>query len=569
MSVTQINNRRLRAPREDRAVLIAPPFGQVADMVAENVRLRGQQDYDFQGRSLVQLSQLARRELLDAARRYTTAYRDTSLWEATPVADGGTVHGGSATGVASYSPTSSAAISATPLAQPEPLIFLAGHQPQMFHPGVWLKDFALGALAKQHGAIAVNLVVDSDTLSTPLLRVPGGSVSEPQTELIPFDRPEPAIPFEQRRIEDREMFATFGRRVADRIAPLVADPLVEQYWPLVLSRAEETDNLGMCLSQARHQMEGRWGLQTLEVPQSLVCAGEAFQWFMAHLLAQLPRFREVYNEAVRDYRRRHRIRSAAHPAPELAEDGPWLEAPLWVWTAANPWRRRLFAQFNSNEILLSDRHSWQSRLPLGPDGDAAAAVAKLLELQQEGVKICSRALVTTLWARLVLGDLFIHGIGGAKYDEVTNLLIERFFGVQPPGLMILSGTLHLPIERHRATADDARAIQRELREMTYHPERFLKGSQEVPRDPLLNKKTWIETPQTPQNAQQRCRAIRQANESLQPWLADRRRQLVARQAETARLLEAENILAWREYAFCLYPESTVRGFFAGLLPKNA
>ena len=306
------------------------------------------------------------------------------------------------------------------------------------------------------------------------------------------------------------------------------------------------------------------------VPQSLVCAGDAFQWFAAHLLAQLPRFRRVYNEAVREYRRRHRIRSTAHPAPELAEDGPWLEAPLWVWTAANPRRRRLFAQFDHNEILLSDRHSWQARLPIGPDGDAAAAVAKLLELQQDGVKIRCRALITTLWARLVLGDLFIHGIGGAKYDEVTDLLIERFFGIQPPGLMVLSGTLHLPIERHRADdSDAARAIQRELREMTYHPERFLKGSQEVPQSPLLNKKIWIETPQTRQNAQHRCRAIRQANESLQPWLADRRRQLITRQAETARLLEAESIFAWREYAFCLYPASTVRGFFAGLLPKEA
>ncbi len=27
---------------------------------------------------------------------------------------------------------------------PPSTIFLAGHQPQLFHPGVWLKNFALG-----------------------------------------------------------------------------------------------------------------------------------------------------------------------------------------------------------------------------------------------------------------------------------------------------------------------------------------------------------------------------------------------------------------------------------------
>ena len=32
----------------------------------------------------------------------------------------------------------------------------------------------------------------------------------------------------------------------------------------------------------------------------------------------------------------------------------------------------------------------------------------------------------------VLSDLFIHGIGGAKYDELTDEIIRRFFGIEPP-----------------------------------------------------------------------------------------------------------------------------------------
>ena len=35
----------------------------------------------------------------------------------------------------------------------------------------------------------------------------------------------------------------------------------------------------------------------------------------------------------------------------------------------------------------------------------------------------------TLWARLLLCDLFIHGIGGAQYDRVTDLIVENYFGV--------------------------------------------------------------------------------------------------------------------------------------------
>jgi hypothetical protein len=534
MSNWQVEHGRLRAPREDRAAFVEPPFDRVPELVDENRRIQDQLRYDLHGRSLADISQLARAELLAAARRWTSAYRNV------------------------------------PPEPPDPrgLIYLAGHQPQMFHPGVWSKNFALGQLARRHGAAAVNLIVDNDVLSAASLRVPGGSVGEPHAVQIPFDRPDPKIPYEERRIEDRELFGRFAGRVAEQIAPLVANPLIGQYWPLVLARAEHTDNLGACLAQARHQLEGDWGSETWEVPQSSVCSGEAFQWLVAHLLARLPEFRVIHNEAVREYRRVHHVRSRSHPVPELAEEDSWLEAPLWVWTVEDPRRRRLLARSSGDEIVLSDGQSWQARLPLRPEGDSAAAVEQLLELQRRGVRIRSRALITTLWARLALGDLFIHGIGGAKYDWVTDRLIERFFGLRPPSFMVLSATLLLPIERESVTPDDAQAIHQELRHLIYHPEQYLDGVDNGPADMIAAKRRWIETPQTTENAQQRCRVIREVNVALQPWLDPQRQRLLQRQAETLRKLHAESVLAWREHAFCLYPESILRGFLSGLLHKT-
>ena len=43
-------------------------------------------------------------------------------------------------------------------------LFLAGHQPELFHPGVWLKNFVLARLAKSHGGIGLNLIVDNDEI---------------------------------------------------------------------------------------------------------------------------------------------------------------------------------------------------------------------------------------------------------------------------------------------------------------------------------------------------------------------------------------------------------------------
>jgi hypothetical protein len=515
-------------------MFIEPPFAEIGGLIEENVRLRAGYDYDFQGQSLQVLAAEARRDLLAEARRYTAAYRPVAPWAE----------------------------------DPDSRIFLAGHQPELFHPGVWFKNVVLGTLARQHRAAAVNLVIDSDTARHAALPTPGGSADDPHVELIPMDRPAPPLPFEERRVLDRRSFAEFGRRVAERIAPLVADPLVGQYWELVLERKRHTDNLGQCLAQARHQLEGRWGLQTLEIPQSWVCRNRSFCRLIAHLLAHLPRFRETYNAAVEEYRRAHRIRNAAHPVPDLAADGPWLEAPLWLWTEDDPQRRRLFARPDGGEILLSDRRTLELRLPLCAGGDAGKAVEQLAALARRGIKIRSRALATTLWARLVLGDLFVHGIGGAKYDQVTDLIIERFFGLKPPGIVVVSATLHLPIDRSPAAPARRAEIDQELRDLTYHPERYVDQSTDEVRELIAAKWRSIQSPRTAGNARARWRAIRRMNEALQPRVARRRDGLLQLQAETARRLRAERILAWREYGFCLYPERTLRDFWERLLPKN-
>ena len=197
----------------------------------------------------------------------------------------------------------------------------------------------------------------------------------------------------------------------------------------------------------------------------------------------------------------------------------------------------------------------------------------LVGLRGRGVKLRSRALVTTLFARLLVGDLFLHGIGGAKYDQVTDALVERFFGLQPPGFLVLSATLLLPVARKRVIPEDARTIDRQLRDLDYHPESALDGtgwerSDCETAELIAAKERWIATPQTPENARTRWREFRRINAALQPFVAGRREELLRQRNATAAALAAEAILSWREYAFCLYPERYLREAFASLLPTG-
>lgn len=524
---------RLRAPRGDGEVLALPPLSAVQSLLSGADRA-ARCAYDVQGRSLCDLSALARRELVDAARSYTAAYRNVPDMAATD-------H-----------------------------VLLAGHQPQLFHPGVWYKNFALSHLAHVHGATAVNLVIDTDTMKDAALRVPGGTVEQPQARTIAFDDAAGEMPFARRRIRNRRVFEEFGRTAGDWLRPLVSDPLLASYWPKVVARSRETDNLGACLSQARHQIEGEWGSQTLELPQTSVCHFASFHWFVAHLLAHLPRFAEVYNEAVMAYRRQHGIRSVNHPVPALANDDGWLEAPFWLTCEKQAARRHLFVRRRGDELLLSDRQRIEVAVPLAEERDASGTVEALGELAAGGIQIQTRALTTTLFARLFLGDLFVHGIGGGKYDQLTDELVRRFFALEPPPFMVLSATLYLPVRASTNVNGGVREIQRQLRQLEFHPEACFDHRQLSADDArrveelASTKRRWIETPQTPENARERCRAIRSVNESLQVWLKDARERLLALREQAAHRTSADAVLRWREYAFCLYPEANLRDFYVGL-----
>jgi hypothetical protein len=347
--------------------------------------------------------------------------------------------------------------------------------------------------------------------------------------------------------------------VTSLIKPLVDNPTVKEIWPLVMERNPSQHNLGLRLAQGRHAYEATWHNETLELPQSAVCQLPEFAWFVAHVLAHLPRFWAAHNDALAAYRRAHHLRNRAQPIPDLAEFDAWLEAPFWMWSTADPQRRPLFAHQSGDEITLTDRHAHTIKLALSGDGEATRAVDQLLSLADRGIKIRTRALTTTLFARLMLSDLFLHGIGGAKYDQVTDQIGRQFFGFDLPKLATVSATLRLPIA-HAANIVSESELNQQMRQLRYHPERHLELNGELTTNELSNveqlitiKRSWVQTAKTPENARQRHAAITAANQALQQYVREVRHQLESQREELAQRKRASAILDSREYSFCLHP----------------
>ena len=526
---------RYRAPQNDGEVFLHPSWRQLREQVHSRwtdseARAGGNGD------ALQQLAREARREALAAAVRYTSSYVDVPP----PHRDG-------------------------------PLVY-TGHQPELVHPGVWIKNFATAELARQCAGNAIHLIIDGDPCRRPAIKVPTGTAAHPHVQSVFFDARAPAIPYEERQVLDEQAWHSFGSRVAGALAGWQRDPLLREWWPVVAVRDLRSIRLGQCLAEERHRIEIEHGCQLLQLPQSEMCKLPSFRTFFLQLAIDADRFREIYNAELATYRRRHKIRTSAQPVPDLTQRDGYLELPFWTWKTESPLRRRLFARPVAGSLQLTDFHNLDCEIALsGDNGNAVAAVARL---EADGVKIRSRALTTTMFARFFLSDGFVHGIGGGMYDQVTDGVCRRFFGKAPPPLAVVSGTLRLGAGVVAHGQPSPRQIRQQLRDLRFHPERWIEfaapdaGDRELEKA-LSAKQRAIEMVKTPATAASRHAAIVAANERLQSLLWAQRESLVCELGKAEQRARALRILESREYAFCLFSMDRLRDFLLAFVKNLA
>ncbi|MGN6545819.1 MAG: hypothetical protein ACTHK7_12270, partial [Aureliella sp.] len=271
----------------------------------------------------------------------------------------------------------------------------------------------------------------------------------------------------------------------------IEHPLVDTLWKHARQAARRTGRLGLALAEARHGLEGELGLRTLELPLSHLCQQQSFARFSIELLRQLPRLQQIYNAQRGAYRTAHNIRSESHPVPALAQRHGWIEAPWWVYRTSSPTRKHLFAKLEGDNLLLSDQAGWQATIEGPLDDDDAAE--QWQEFAVDGVLLRPRALITTMFVRLVVSDLFLHGIGGGMYDQLTDAIMRELFGIEPPPMCVATATLHLPqaaaavsstLTENQAAVQHEQEMQWRLR---YHPEEHL-SAPDVETQALLQQK---------------------------------------------------------------------------------
>ena len=519
---------RLVLPHEHGSILSAPDGKTAVEWIGLNRARLDANPCDVQGMPLSRLRAWAREALLEEAVRFTSSLRNVNVSQ-------------------SVSRIGS-------LAAAGPLV-VTGHQPELFHAGVWAKNFAAAGLARRCEGVALNLIVDNDTLDSVRLRVPVGSPSAPRIERLAFDADRPAQPWEEATVVDRKLFREFGARVTSLLRENWSfTPLIEQCWLSAVRHLEDSRGLCDCLTAARVAAERSYGCQNLELPMSRVCDTAPFRHFAAHLLAHLPRVHSVYNAAVREYRREHRLRNASHPVPDLATQDDWLEAPFWIWRVGDQQRDRPFVRRVGSHLELRDSRAVLARWIQTEAGSTEESVATLADFARQGLRFRTRALTTTLFARLCLADMFLHGIGGAKYDAMTDLICEQLFSVTAPHFATVSATFHLPLGTTSPTNSVTdEQFRRRIRDLRFNPDRHITppfGSINVAL--VDEKRSLIESLASRRPTASETRRIEEINAALVPSTREQER-LWQSEREAARQRRAvESIQRDREFAWCLY-----------------
>ncbi len=588
-------------PENDKEIFVTPAIDCIPDLMRENKRKLGSYTFEINGIPFQALRDKSREELLRKSVQYTHGIK--SLLRAQGR------HGRTNPSTPSANSLLSRAISQY---QDEALgkigelegkpinevpIILTGHEPIFYHPGIWVKNHLVHHVVQKVGGVGVNMIVDNDACTMGFVYAPTVSGNSLHIQKIPLVDGKDRVAYEEIVFDDLKVLLRFrdevlahlknnalnadalnGKPVGNdaTIRPLcentktVMDGMrvaFEGYLARVVACHKRgcVDMVGL-LTAARVALEEDFQMKNLEIPLSWMCNTDGFCHFFLHVLHNAAQFALIYNAKLSEYRGIHKIRSNANPLPDLNVGNTITELPFWIWKQGEE-RRRCYLLNEGNLLKITDGTHVVAILKKHEDGIENAQ--KLKALQEDRIKLRPRAITTTIFSRLLFSDVFIHGIGGAKYDTITDEIIQEFFGISPPAYVTNSATLYLPLGAFDRDIGEPQRAQRELRDMPHNPERY--ASKEMLNDAgfasRVKEKKRILAIIAGCGINEKKAYFNQIK-ALNKLLFDQiRAEFLDKQNERDTLMNGiahENAVKFREYSVCMFPTEFLRGYYTNV-----
>ncbi|MEK6765464.1 MAG: hypothetical protein AABY49_04450 [Planctomycetota bacterium] len=532
-------------PKQNKEIFIKPAYENIPGLISLNKERFKSYDFDINGIPFPRFREQVRSETFKKARKYTE-----KIWSL--------CSGLNIPGTENLPRIDDAYIS-------DKDIIETGHSPILTHPGVLIKHGLVNSIAKKVNSIGVNMVVDNDACHDNCLNIPDINGLDSSVERIEFLSSLYNLAFEEIRYTDSTQLLSFKEGVLKALHNPDMKKTFEDFINIVINLSGQTQQFSDLFTYARHAFLLRFGISNLEIPVSLISETDPFLNFFLHITANARSFVDIYNAKLGEYRRLKKISSKANPLPDLMEKGYVVELPFWIWREGES-RKSLFASVaNDRRISIICENKIVTHFDFGENCNSSGNLERLKDLINTGIKFRPKAIVNTMYSRMFFSDLFIHGIGGAKYDLVTDEIIREFFGVESPAYATVSATLHLPYKPFNISNEDVIALKHVIKDMGYNPDRYASG--EIMEDAGMKsmaseKKDLIA--REAHNSEERHRSfdrLRELNalmkEKIRPLIKEKEKEL----EDLEKKIRYNSIVTNREYPFCIYPELMLRELF--------
>lgn len=435
-------------------------------------------------------------------------------------------------------------------AEPCGLIAMTGHQPELYGPGVWVKTMMLQRFMDQTGAAGVDLVVDTDSFDSVHADMPcmRDDVRRCRAYLAIGDRDGC---YACAPVPDAAALAAFRTAGMEALSTLTAPAIARHYSAFcdaLDAAAPEASSLAGLVTRARRTFEAPVGSEYLELPVTEQISTSAWAGFVADIACDAGRFAGIYNSELAAYRLAHGMRSPAQPFPDLAVDGEVVELPFW--SLARGRRETLAVRGGAVTELLTAGSSITGR-------DARELAQAITE---SGARIAPKALALTLFNRMFVSDLFVHGVGGGRYDGVTDGVISGFYGVEPPAFAVVSLTMYLPLGGRLVSDSELAAAEDLARRIEQNPDQVLDevdfetDRQRSEAMGLAERKRALVADIGLPDADKKALGarIRDVNAELAALLSDEAARVSQDRDRLRSLKEASDVLTDRSYPLCLW-----------------
>src|SRR5574340_644830 len=147
------------------------------------------------------------------------------------------------------------------------LVIMTGHQPELYHPGVWVKNFLVQRLAEETGAVGIDVVVDTDECEPVVLKTPclAEAVRQCEATLVAG---RPGSAYVQAPPPDAAIRDAFRAAGEASLSSLAAPSLSRHFGAFcdaLEEAAREATDVGTLMTAARRRFERPAGTDYLEV----------------------------------------------------------------------------------------------------------------------------------------------------------------------------------------------------------------------------------------------------------------------------------------------------------------